>query len=180
MEIVTAPYRPARPAWRRWLLLVAVLVPLTLLALLPVGLGLERYVITGDSMAPAIDRGSVVLERDVPVSDLRVGDVVTFHGFQPDEIRDELLRRAWLTMSTSHHEGWGLSIIEAAAYGVPTLVTPRSSPLSCSSRAGGAAPAEGDGDTGGGATDVDETGDGTTGAAVEGTAAVRLASPTVR
>ena len=79
MEIVTAPYRPARPAWRRWLLLVAVLVPLTLLALLPVGLGLERYVITGDSMAPAIDRGSVVLERDVPVSDLRVGDVVTFH-----------------------------------------------------------------------------------------------------
>jgi hypothetical protein len=24
-------------------------------------------------------------------------------------------------MSTSHHEGWGLSIIEAAAYGVPTL-----------------------------------------------------------
>ena len=79
MEIVTAPYRPARPAWRRWLLLVAVLVPLTLLALLPVGLGLERYVMTGDSMAPAIDRGSVVLERDVPVSDLRVGDVVTFH-----------------------------------------------------------------------------------------------------
>ena len=52
---------------------------MTLLALLPVGLGLERYVITGDSMAPAIDRGSVVLERDVPVSDLRVGDVVTFH-----------------------------------------------------------------------------------------------------
>jgi signal peptidase I len=78
MEIVTAPYRPARPPWRRWLLLVAVLVPLTLLALLPVGLGLERHVITGDSMAPAIDRGSVVLERDVPVSDLRVGDVVTF------------------------------------------------------------------------------------------------------
>jgi signal peptidase len=78
MEIVTAPYRPARPPWRRWLLLVAVIVPLTLLALLPVGLGLERHVITGDSMAPAIDRGSVVLERDVPVSDLRVGDVVTF------------------------------------------------------------------------------------------------------
>ena len=28
--------------------------------------------------------------------------------------------RAWLTTSTSHAEGWGLSIIEAAAYGVPT------------------------------------------------------------
>ena len=54
-------------------------------------------------------------------AELGLGDVVTFHGYQPDEIRDELLRRAWLTMSTSHHEGWGLSIIEAAAYGVPTL-----------------------------------------------------------
>jgi signal peptidase I len=79
MEIITAPYRRASSPWRRVLLLVAVLAPVTLLALLPTGLGLERYVIAGDSMAPAIDRGSVVLERDVPVSDLRVGDVVTFH-----------------------------------------------------------------------------------------------------
>jgi signal peptidase len=79
MEIVTAPYRRPSPTWRRVLLLAAVLAPVTLLALLPSGLGLERYVIAGDSMAPAIDRGSVVLERDVPVSDLRVGDVVTFH-----------------------------------------------------------------------------------------------------
>jgi len=78
MEIVTAPYRPARPVWRRLLLLAAVLLPVTVLAVLPVGLGLDRYVITGSSMAPAIDRGSVVLDRDVPVSDLRVGDVVTF------------------------------------------------------------------------------------------------------
>jgi signal peptidase I len=86
MEIITAPYRPAAPTWRRVLLLAVVLAPVTLLALLPMGLGLDRYVITGDSMAPAIDRGSVVLERDVPVSDLRVGDVVTFHppsGFEP-------------------------------------------------------------------------------------------------
>ena len=50
-------------------------------------------------------------------AELGLGDVVTFHGYQPDEVRDELLRRAWLTMSTAHHEGWGLSIVEAAAYG---------------------------------------------------------------
>jgi signal peptidase len=79
MEIVIAPYRRALLTWRTWLLLAAVLAPVTLLALLPIGLGLDRYVITGDSMAPAIDRGSVVLEQDVPVSDLRVGDIVTFH-----------------------------------------------------------------------------------------------------
>ncbi len=54
-------------------------------------------------------------------AELGLGDVVTFHGYQPDEVRDELLRRAWLTMSTAHHEGWGLAIVEAAAYGVPTL-----------------------------------------------------------
>lgn len=54
-------------------------------------------------------------------AELGLDDIVTFHGYQPDDVRDELLRRAWLTMSTSHHEGWGLAIVEAAAYGVPTL-----------------------------------------------------------
>ena len=54
-------------------------------------------------------------------AELGLSDVVTFHGFQPDAVRDELLRRAWLTMSTSSHEGWGLSIVEAAAHGVPTI-----------------------------------------------------------
>jgi signal peptidase I len=79
MEIVTAPYQRSLLTWRTWLLLAAVLAPVTLLALVPIGLGLDRYVITGNSMAPAIDRGSVVLQRGVPVSDLRVGDIVTFH-----------------------------------------------------------------------------------------------------
>lgn len=79
MEIVTAPYQRSLLTWRTWLLVAAVLAPVTLLALLPIGLGLDRYVITGNSMAPAIDRGSVVLQRGVPVSDLRVGDIVTFH-----------------------------------------------------------------------------------------------------
>ena len=54
-------------------------------------------------------------------AELGLDDIVTFHGFQPDKVRDELVRRAWLTMSTSHHEGWGLSIVEAAVHGVPTL-----------------------------------------------------------
>ena len=41
-------------------------------------LGLERYVITGKSMTGSIPRGAVVLEKAVPVADLRVGDVVTY------------------------------------------------------------------------------------------------------
>ncbi|MGI9004193.1 MAG: glycosyltransferase family 4 protein [Pseudonocardia sp.] len=53
--------------------------------------------------------------------DLALGSVVTFHGYRSDTDRDELLGRAWLTTVTSAAEGWGCSIIEAAAHGVPTL-----------------------------------------------------------
>jgi glycosyltransferase involved in cell wall biosynthesis len=53
--------------------------------------------------------------------DLGLGSVVAFHGYQPDEVRDKLLSRAWLTATTSAAEGWGCSVIEAAAMGVPTV-----------------------------------------------------------
>jgi signal peptidase len=78
MDIVTAPWTPAPSRWSRVLAVVGVFAPVTVLALLPIGLGLDRYVVTGDEMAPAIERGSVLIEREVPVSDLRVGDVITY------------------------------------------------------------------------------------------------------
>jgi signal peptidase I len=78
MEIVTAPRRPTPSPWGRLAILVCVFAPVTLLALLPVGLGLHRYVVSGDNMAGTYGRGTVVFERVVPVSDLRVGDVITF------------------------------------------------------------------------------------------------------
>src|SRR6478735_9972746 len=78
MEIETAPSPPAPTPWGRLLLFVVLFGPVTLLVLLPIGLGLERYVMTGSSMAGGIDRGSIAFERVVPVSDLRVGDVITF------------------------------------------------------------------------------------------------------
>ncbi|MDI2035713.1 glycosyltransferase family 4 protein [Paenarthrobacter nitroguajacolicus] len=53
--------------------------------------------------------------------DLGLDHAVTFHGYQPNAIRDEILGRAWLTASTSASEGWGCSVIEAAAWGVPCL-----------------------------------------------------------
>jgi signal peptidase len=46
--------------------------------LVPALLGLQRYVITGGSMTGTYDRGSIVLDRAVPVADLRVGDVITY------------------------------------------------------------------------------------------------------
>jgi signal peptidase len=49
-----------------------------LMLVVPVLFHLQRYVITGGSMEPTIHKGSVVFDRVVPVSDLRVGDVITF------------------------------------------------------------------------------------------------------
>ncbi|GAA2693728.1 MULTISPECIES: glycosyltransferase family 4 protein [Actinosynnema] len=50
-----------------------------------------------------------------------LGRAVLFHGRQPDAVRDELLGRAWLTASASSAEGWGCSVVEAAAAGVPCV-----------------------------------------------------------
>ena len=82
MEIRTSPHRPASTPWGRLLALVVILCPVSALVLLPIGLGLQRYVVTGDSMAgdrpDSLSRGTVVLERRVPVDELRPGDVITY------------------------------------------------------------------------------------------------------
>ncbi len=48
-------------------------------------------------------------------------DHVILHGFVTEARRDVLLASAWLTVSASAGEGWGLSMIEAAAQGVPAV-----------------------------------------------------------
>lgn len=81
MEIRPAPHRPAVTPWGRLLALVVVLGPVSFLVLLPIGLGLERYVMSGDSMDAGdqgISQGTVLFERVVPVTELDVGDVVTY------------------------------------------------------------------------------------------------------
>jgi signal peptidase len=78
MEIETAARPQASTPWGRLVLFLVLFGPVALLVLLPVGLGLERYVMTGSSMDGGIDRGSIAFERVVPVSDLRVGDVITY------------------------------------------------------------------------------------------------------
>jgi signal peptidase I len=46
--------------------------------LLPSLFGLERYVITGGSMSGTFEKGSLAFEREVPVAELRTGDVITY------------------------------------------------------------------------------------------------------
>jgi signal peptidase I len=68
------------------LVLVAVLAVAATM-LVPPLLGFERYVITGGSMSGTIDRGSVLFAKPVPVSDLRVGDVITYAPPQGSDAR---------------------------------------------------------------------------------------------
>ena len=87
MEIAPVPHRSTRSERRRLALALTVLVPVVLLVLLPAVLGLNRSVVTDSSMDGSLGRGSVVLSREVPPTDLRVGDVISFRppGGSADE-----------------------------------------------------------------------------------------------
>jgi signal peptidase I len=73
-----------RPTGRRRLarwtvnVLLAAVTLVSLAWLVPSLLGLERYVITGGSMSGTFERGALAFEKEVPVSRLRVGDVITY------------------------------------------------------------------------------------------------------
>jgi glycosyltransferase involved in cell wall biosynthesis len=51
------------------------------------------------------------------------GDWLTLPGRLCDADLLELYRRAWLVVSTSSHEGWGMTITEAGACGTPAVAT---------------------------------------------------------
>lgn len=52
-----------------------------------------------------------------------VSDRVEFLGFVSDERKVELFRRAWGHLLTSPKEGWGITVIEAAACGTPSVAS---------------------------------------------------------
>ena len=58
--------------------LTASALVLAAVVLVPALLGLHRYVITSGSMTGTYDRGSLLYDRVVPTSSLRVGDVITY------------------------------------------------------------------------------------------------------
>ena len=71
--------RGLRKAGRRFATLIVVAVILACAAwIIPSLFGYSRYVITGGSMTGTYDKGSVVFEKAVPVSELKVGDVITY------------------------------------------------------------------------------------------------------
>lgn len=56
-------------------------------------------------------------------AELGVDGRVTFPGYVSEERKVELLRRAWANLYPSPKEGWGLTNLEAAACGTPTVAS---------------------------------------------------------
>ena len=54
---------------------------------------------------------------------LGLGDLVRLLGYITEEDKRELMRRAWANVYPSPKEGWGISNIEAAACGTPSLAS---------------------------------------------------------
>jgi signal peptidase I len=65
--------------------------------LLPAALGYQRYVIVSGSMSGTYDKGSIVFDEEVPVEDLKVGDVITYEPPSGTFSQDLVTHRiAWI------------------------------------------------------------------------------------
>ncbi|MGH9054908.1 MAG: glycosyltransferase family 4 protein, partial [Acidimicrobiales bacterium] len=68
--------------------------------------------------------GSERAALEALVANHHAGGWLSFPGRIADEGLVDLYRRAWLVMSTSAYEGWGMTITEAAACGTPAVASP--------------------------------------------------------
>jgi glycosyltransferase involved in cell wall biosynthesis len=57
------------------------------------------------------------------VAELRQEEAVQFHGFVTEAEKVRLLRSTWANVFPSPKEGWGITIMEAAACGTPSLAS---------------------------------------------------------
>ena len=74
-----------------------------------------QLIIAGDG------RDAAMLHR--LVRHLRLGDRVRFAGRVTDAEKRSLMERAWVHVITSMKEGWGITVMEAAACGTPTIAS---------------------------------------------------------
>jgi glycosyltransferase involved in cell wall biosynthesis len=57
------------------------------------------------------------------VAELGLAGAVRFHGFVSEEVKLRLLRSTWANVFPSPKEGWGITVVEAAACGTPSLAS---------------------------------------------------------
>lgn len=74
-----------------------------------------RLVVVGDGY----ERANV----EAAIASVDGGEWVEMVGQVDDDTLVDLYRRAWVLASASSHEGWGMTITEAAACGTPAVVT---------------------------------------------------------
>jgi glycosyltransferase involved in cell wall biosynthesis len=67
--------------------------------------------------------GDYRLELERQVTRLGLERAVTFHGFVSEERKIDLMRWAWANVFPSPKEGWGITVVEAAACGTPSLAS---------------------------------------------------------
>lgn len=67
--------------------------------------------------------GDYRAELERLAADLELEQAVTFHGFVSEERKIDLMRAAWANIFPSPKEGWGITVIEAAACGTPSLAS---------------------------------------------------------
>ena len=86
-------------------LLLAAGVLLGALLVLPALAGYQRYAIVSGSMTGTYDRGSIVYDEEVPVSDLKVGDPITYAP-PPNASPEELVthRIVWIGRNEAGEE----------------------------------------------------------------------------
>jgi glycosyltransferase involved in cell wall biosynthesis len=56
-------------------------------------------------------------------AELDLSSAVTFHGFVTEAQKMALLRQTWANLFPSPKEGWGITIVEAAACGTPSIAS---------------------------------------------------------
>lgn len=62
-------------------------------------------------------------DLEVLARELGLADAVRFHGFVSEAEKLRLLRSAWANVFPSPKEGWGITVVEAAACGTPSLAS---------------------------------------------------------
>ncbi|MCB1004807.1 MAG: glycosyltransferase family 4 protein, partial [Acidimicrobiales bacterium] len=76
-----------------------------------------------DATLTIVGEGYERRNLDQVVRELDAESWVTFAGRIDDDELVELYRRAWVVASASSHEGWGMTLTEAAACGTPAVAT---------------------------------------------------------
>ena len=66
-------------------------------------------------------RGDMKGELENLTKELEIQDRVKFFGFVSEKDKIELLKKAWVFVTTSEKEGWGITVIEANACGTPAI-----------------------------------------------------------